>query len=135
MSTRAFWGRCRTDEVRPAPRVRVSGLTIPCGSFAATRRFYQDLLGLVVSGSGRTHCALDAGGLSLLLVDASKVSGFSRGAGQGVFLELAVGDLAGTRAALGAAGARLGPVRADGSVTVQDPEGNLLSLVAASRRP
>lgn len=135
MSTRAFWGRCRSDETAPASRARLSGLTMPCGNFTATRRFYQELLGLTVNGSGRTHCTLDAGGLAILLVDASKVSGFSRGAGQGIFLELAVGDLAGTRAALAAAGARLGPPRADGSVTVQDPEGNLLTLVAANRRP
>jgi catechol-2,3-dioxygenase len=108
-------------------------VTLPCTRFAKTAKFYGKTLGLKSSGKGPGRVVLDLETVRLVLVDASRMSGFSRGDGQGLYMEITIVDLPATRARLEAAGVRLfAPRRSRGDVlTVEDPEGNLVNLVAA----
>ena len=137
VSSRAFWNRTQTARL-PAARVGPSAVelravNVPCARFPEARRFYADLLGLAVAGRGRTHLALMAGSTRIILLDTSRVAGFTRGSSQGLYLELAVPDLAAVRDRLEGAGARVYQPRRDAHqgklLTVEDPEGNLLNLV------
>ena len=108
------------------------GLTLPCLEFEATRHFYVDLIGLVVKSQGRQHLLLDGGGCRIVLMDAGRVPGFSRSEGQGIYMELAVPDLAGLEERLKRENHRVFRPRSDSDgrlLTVQDPEGNLINLV------
>lgn len=76
--------------------------------------------------------ALQLGALELVLIDAARREGFARGDGQGLYLEVAVPDLGPVRARLQALGAQVFSSRrtADRLLTMQDPEGNLVNVVA-----
>jgi predicted enzyme related to lactoylglutathione lyase len=110
------------------------GLTLPCLDFETTRHFYVELLGLSVKSQGKQHLLLDGGGPRIVLMDAARVPGFTRSEGQGIYMELAVPDLLELEARLTTHNHRVFRPRADSDgrlITVQDPEGNLINLVAA----
>ena len=141
MSTRSHWGRTRVTaeaisrELGGATRLR--GVTLPCIRYPETREFYTDRLGLKLSGQARGHAVLDGGGTRVVLIDAGKVPGFVRKEGQGLYLELQVGDLEAVRARLSKGGTRVFEPRDSPSgrlLTVQDPEGNLINLVQPGTR-
>jgi catechol 2,3-dioxygenase-like lactoylglutathione lyase family enzyme len=107
-------------------------VTVPCLDLPAALRFYSDGLGLRLAGQARGHAILDAGGVRLVLLDAVQVPGFHKESGQGLFLELAVADLGAVAARLEASGLRLStprPSRAGRVLSVEDPEGNVVSLI------
>ena len=70
-------------------------------------------------------------------LDGGRVAGFQRKEGQGLYLELQVGDLDAVRSHLLSVGARVFELRTTPSgrlMTVQDPEGNLVNLVEPGSR-
>lgn len=97
-----------------------------------TATFYTATIGLPILGRSSRHVSLDADGVRLVLVDASRSAGFSRGKSQTMFLELAVPDLSGVERALAAAGAKVASStkKKEHMLSTRDPEGNLLNLVA-----
>lgn len=97
-----------------------------------TATFYTATIGLPILGRSSRHVSLDADGVRLVLVDASRSAGFSRGKSQTMFLELAVPDLSGVERALAAAGAKVASStkKAEHMLSTRDPEGNLVNLVA-----
>jgi catechol 2,3-dioxygenase-like lactoylglutathione lyase family enzyme len=137
VSTRGFWNRTQVARPRAAAAVsegaELRAVNIPCAKFPESRRFYVELLGLQMAGRGRSHIALAAGASRIILLDTSRVSGFSRGNSQGLYLELVVPDLAAVRERLHADGARLYQPRREAHqgrlITVEDPEGNLINVV------
>lgn len=141
MSTRPHWGRTRVtaDDIQRllGGPTRVRGFTLPCMHFPRTLRFYTDRLGLRLVGQTRGHAVLDAAGIRIVLIDASKVIGFARKDGQGLYLELEVGDLAAVVARLKEDGGAVAPTRRSATgqlLTVQDPEGNLVNLVEPAQQ-
>lgn len=136
MSTRPFRGRTRVtaDEVqrRLGGATRARGITVPCLRLGASLRFYTDILGLRLVGQAGGHAIVDAGPVRLVLLDAELVPGFTRQPGQGVYLELAIADLDRLAERLSDAGVAV-PVprvsRTGRVVSVEDPEGNLVSLI------
>ncbi len=135
MSTRPRWRPARAPGSAGslADGPRATALTIPCMRFDATRAFYADAVGLPIGPPTGGRVTLDLGELRLVLIDASRMARFERGDGQGLYLEVAVPDLNAARARLVAAGAEVfAPARGNGRLlTAQDPEGNLVNLVAA----
>ena len=141
MSTRHHWARTRvtTDDIQRqlGGATQLRGVTVPCMRFPATRRFYIDRLGMRLTGQNRGHAVLESGGVRLVLVDTRKLPGFHREAGQGIYLELRVADLARIQERLAAGGEHTQPPRRTGAgmlVTVTDPEGNLVNLVELRAR-
>lgn len=133
MSTRARWrppasGGDRDRQTGP----RASAITLPCLHLEQTVRFYEEGFGLETSGRWGGRVALSLGSLDLVLVDASGRAGYQRGAGQGVYVELSVSSLVEVRARLKALGATVfsSPRTADRLLTAQDPEGNLVNVLA-----
>ncbi len=142
MSTRHHWGRTRvsTDDIHRelGGATQLRGVTVPCMNYPATRRFYIDRLGLRLKGQNRGHAVLESRGVRLVLVDTRKVPGFHREAGQGIYLELHVADLARIQQRLADGGDLAPPPRRSGAgllLTVTDPEGNLVNLVELRARP
>lgn len=141
LSTRTHWGRTRVtaDDLQRSlgGPTRLRGVTLPCVDYAATRRFYTEGLGIRLTGQTRGHAVLDLGGTRLVLLDGGRVAGFQRKEGQGLYLELQVGDLDAVRSHLRSVGARVFELRTTPSgrlMTVQDPEGNLVNLVEPGSR-
>jgi len=141
LSTRHHWGRTRvtTDDIHRelGGATQLRGVTVPCLHYPATRRFYIDRLGLRLMGQNRGYAVLESRGVRLVLVDTRKVPGFHREAGQGIYLELRVANLARIQQRLAAGGEPTPPPRRTGSgllLTVTDPEGNLVNLVELRAR-
>lgn len=98
-----------------------------------TATFYTATIGLPILGRSSRHVSLDADGVRIVLVDASRSAGFARGKSQTMFLELAVPDLSGVERSLAAAGAKVASAtktKEGRLLSTRDPEGNVLSLVA-----
>lgn len=133
MSTRPRWRRTESggDAVGEGA-ARPTALTMPCLHFDATCAFYAQVLGLRESSRSAGRVALQLASIELVLVDASRREGFARGDGQGLYLEVAVPGLAPVRARLEALGAQVFSNRRTASrlLTTQDPEGNLVNVVA-----
>lgn len=133
MSTRPRWRRpgSGADAVADGA-ARPTALTLPCLQFDATCSFYAQVLGLLESSRSAGRVALQLASIELVLVDASRREGFARGDGQGLYMEVAVPELAPVRARLQALGAQVFSNRrtADRLLTTQDPEGNLVNVVA-----
>lgn len=141
MSRRHHWGRTRVsaDDIERALSgpTRLRGITVPCTKYLETRRFYVDRLGMRLTGQNRGHAVIEASGIRLVLIDASRVQGFVRKDGQGLYLELQVGNLEAVRARLAEDGKPLYQPRTSPSgylLTVVDPEGNLVNLVEPRTR-
>lgn len=133
MSSRPRWTGPKGSGARPGASKRLTSVTLPCTRFAKTAKFYGETLGLKSSGRSLGRIVLDLESVRLVLVDGSRMPGFSRGDGQGLYMEITIVDLPATRARLEAAGVRLfAPRRGRGDIlTVEDPEGNLVNLVSA----
>jgi catechol 2,3-dioxygenase-like lactoylglutathione lyase family enzyme len=134
MSTRAWWPRTAALATARASREGVAaslrGITMPCLQFQRSRQYYADLLGLKITGRGRNHLLLDAGGVRLVLLDANSLPGFTRGTDQSFYIELQVPDLGAVRDRLEAARLPVYQNKGGGKlISVRDPEGNLLHLV------
>lgn len=136
MSSRPHPRRARRAPPPPPAATAIGGVTLPCLQLVKTATFYTRALGLAIKGRSSRHVTLDADGVRLVLVDAARTPGFSRGKSQTAFLELQVPDLARLAQSLQAAGARIFPAR-EGSqgrmLTTRDPEGNVLNLVQQGR--
>jgi len=137
MSTRARWRPAASggDPERHAGS-RATAITVPCLHHEQTVRFYEKGFDLEPTGRWEGRVSLSLGSLDLVLVDASGRAGYRRGEGQGVYVELGVASLAPVRARLEALGATVfsSPRTADRLLTVQDPEGNLVNVLARPAR-
>ena len=141
MSRRAYWGRSRVtaDDIERAlgGPARLRAVTVPCLHFQDSLHFYTGCLGLRLTRQARGHAVLDAGSVRVVLVDASKMSDFQPQPGQGLYVEIEVGDLDAVQVRLARfGGPSYAPRRSAAGVlmTVQDPEGNLVNLVEPVRR-
>ena len=131
--------RCRTTQAllrlrRENERMRVQNIVIPATDFGSTVTFYRDVLGLPVLQESAAFCFLRAGGVNIAVHPVSPGSLFAP-TGHGIYLDLAVGDLAQVRDRL--ARASVPVVRewmdgATGFLAVADPNGNLLELYEGS---
>jgi catechol-2,3-dioxygenase len=133
MSTRPRWKRPESSvDAVAAGAARPTALTLPCLHFDTTCNFYAQVLGLQESSRSAGRVALQLASIELVLVDASRREGFARGDGQGLYLEVAVPQLTPVRARLQALGAQVFSNRrtAGRLLTTQDPEGNLVNVVA-----
>jgi catechol-2,3-dioxygenase len=133
MSTRPRWVRPGGGaDAAAAVVARPTALTLPCLHFEQTVGFYAEVFGLRESSRSAGRVALQLGALEVVLVDASRREGYTRGDGQGLYLEVAVASLGPVRARLQARGAQVFSNRrtADRLLTLQDPEGNLVNVVA-----
>ena len=136
MRRHGYWGRTRVtaDQIERSlgGPARVRGLTVPCLRFAESLDFYTAGLGLRMLRQARGHAILDGGGARVVLVDASRMAGYQRQGGQGLYLELEVRDLDALQARLADRGGPTYTPRRSASgvlMTVQDPEGNLVNLL------
>lgn len=133
MSTRPRWRRPEggADAVA-AGAARPTAITLPCLHFDATCGFYAQVFGLRETTRASGRVALQLAGIELVLIDASRREGFSRGDGQGLYLEIAVPRIGPVRARLQGLGAQVFSNRrtAGRLLTTQDPEGNLVNVVA-----
>ena len=133
MSTRARWRPPASgDDPKRQAGARATAITVPCLHIEQTVRFYQEGFGMEPSGRWGGRVSLSLGSLDLVLVDASGRAGYQRGEGQGVYIELSVSSLVPVRARLQALGAKVfsSPRTADRLLTAQDPEGNLVNVLA-----
>ena len=137
MSTRPRWRPTRGEAVVGAPHgTRATAVTLPCVHFEETIRFYSVVFAVPQVVRSAERVVLDFGTLELVLIDASGKDGYTRGDGQGVYLELSVPAIPPVHARLEEMGARTfrNSRMQDRLLTVQDPEGNLVNILAAEPR-
>ena len=110
--------------------MKVQNIVIPATDFGATVTFYRNVLGLTVLQESDAFCFLQAGGVNIAIHPVSSGSPFVP-TGHGMYLDLAVGDLAQVRDRLARASAPIVREWVEGNtafLAVADPSGNLLEL-------
>ena len=137
MSTRPRWRPPQPEPVVGATHgTRATAVTLPCLHFEETIRFYSVVFAVRQVGGSAGRVVLDFGTLELVLIDASGQDGYTRGDGQGVYLELSVPALSPVHARLEEMGARTfrNSRMRDRLLTAQDPEGNLVNILVSEPR-
>ncbi len=137
MSTRPFWARTRAPSVERSSSASLRGVTLPCFELERAEIFYTQLLGMERLRRTANHSLLQAGGVRVILLDATRLPGFTRPRGQAMFLEVAVPDLEATRRRLTLCDVRIFQQRRRGPgalLTIEDPEGNMVNLVQRQER-